>query len=157
MTFSWSSPAPTLRNGVITGYSLSCVPEVGGRNSISMQYTTGALTLRGFIPATSYNCSISASNIWGNGPMAYRMVSTLNDCKHALFLEQILFAVVHSVENIYCIPCYMSFSSAQTVIILLLPATLFQLQLNELPSTCRMWTVSFRFLQHSLPGHFYHV
>ena len=85
LTFSWSLPAPTLRNGVITGYSLSCVPEVGtrGRNTISMQYTAaGTFTLGGFTPATSYNCSIAASNIWGNGPVAYRVVSTLADCKH---------------------------------------------------------------------------
>ena len=38
MTFSWSPPAPTERNGVITNYSLSCVPETGGRNTITMQY-----------------------------------------------------------------------------------------------------------------------
>ena len=84
MTFSWSPPS-TLRNGVITGYFLSCVPEVGGRNSASMQFTTaGTFTLVGFTPATSYNCSIFASNIWGNGPAAYSMVSTLDDCKYLL-------------------------------------------------------------------------
>ena len=92
MTFSWSPPASPLRNGVITGYSLSCIPVSGGENSISMQYTTGSLTLRGFTPATFYNCSISASNIWGNGPVTYRVVSTLDDCKHCsqknLFLIQ---------------------------------------------------------------------
>ena len=84
ITFSWSPPSPTLHNGVITGYFLSCVPEAGGGgSSISMQYTAaGTFTLRGFTPATSYNCSISASNVWGNGPVAYRMVSTLADCKH---------------------------------------------------------------------------
>ena len=87
MTFFWSPPAPTLRNGVITGYSLSCVPNIGWRNSITMQYTAaGTFTLRGFTPVTSYNCSISARNIWGNGPVAYRMVSTLDDCEHC-FLE----------------------------------------------------------------------
>ena len=80
MTFSWSPPAPTLRNGVITGYSLSCVPEVGGGNSISMQYTAaGTFTLGGFTPATSYNCSISASNSLGSGPTAHVVVTTLND------------------------------------------------------------------------------
>ena len=30
VTFSWSPPAPTLRNGIITSYSLSCVPEGDG-------------------------------------------------------------------------------------------------------------------------------
>ena len=80
MTFSWSPPAPTLRNGVITGYSLSCVPEAGGENSITMQYTAaGTFTLGRLTPATSYNCSISASNILGSGPAVYVVVTTLND------------------------------------------------------------------------------
>ena len=82
MTFSWSSPAPTLRNGVITGYSLSCVPETGGLNSISMQYTAaGTFTMRAFTPATSYNCSIFASNSQGSGPATYLINTTLEACK----------------------------------------------------------------------------
>ena len=80
MTFSWSPPTLTLRNGVITGYSLSCVPVAGGGNTITMQYTAaGTFTLGGLIPATSYNCSIFASNILGSGPVAYVAVSTLDD------------------------------------------------------------------------------
>ena len=82
MTFSWTPPAPTLRNGLITSYSLSCVPEAGGGNIISMQYTAaGTFTLGGFTPATSYNCSISASNSLGSGPAVYVVVATLDDCK----------------------------------------------------------------------------
>ena len=80
ITFSWSPPSPTGRNGVITGYSLSCVPEAGQGNSISMQYTAaGTFTLGGFTPATSYNCSISASNSQGSGPAACREVVALDD------------------------------------------------------------------------------
>ena len=80
MTFSWSPPGPTERNGIITGYFLSCVPVSGGGNSISMQYTAaGTFTLGGFTPATSYNCSISASNSQGSGPVAYVDVTTLDD------------------------------------------------------------------------------
>ena len=78
MTFSWSRPAPTERNGVITNYSLSCVPEVGGRSSISMLFTAaGTFTLGGFTPATSYNCSIFASNSQGRGPTEYLINTTL--------------------------------------------------------------------------------
>jgi len=56
VTFSWSPPAPTLRNGIITGYSLSCVPERVGESTVSMGYTqTGTFTLEGFAPATTYN------------------------------------------------------------------------------------------------------
>ena len=67
---------------MITGYSLSCVPVVGGGNSISMQYTAaGTFTLGGFTPATSYNCSVSASNSQGSGPAAHNVVTTLDDGK----------------------------------------------------------------------------
>ena len=79
MTFSWSSPAPTERNGIITGYFLSCVTEVGGGNTISTQYTAaGTFTLGGFVPATSYSCFISASNSQGRGPAAYLAIRTLD-------------------------------------------------------------------------------
>ena len=83
VTFSWSPPAPTLRNGVITAYFLSCVPEAGRGNSITMQYTTaGTFTQGGFAPATSYNCFISASNSQGRGPAAYLAIRTLDDCEY---------------------------------------------------------------------------
>ena len=82
MTFSWSPPTPTGRNGVITGYALSCVSEAGGGTTISMQYTAaGTFTLEGFTPFTSYNCSISASNSQGSGPVAYLINTTLEACK----------------------------------------------------------------------------
>ena len=91
MTLSWSPPAPTLRNGVITGYFLSCVPEVGGGYSISMQYTAaGTFTLGGFTPATSYNCSISANNSQGNGPVSSMISTTLEARKQTMAM------------NIYC-------------------------------------------------------
>ena len=78
MTFSWSPPAPTERNGIITGYFLSCVSVVGGGNSISMQYTAaGTFTLGGFTPFTSYNCSIAARNSRGSGPTTYLINTTL--------------------------------------------------------------------------------
>ena len=78
MTFSWSPPAPTLHNGVITNYSVFCVPETGGRNRVSMQNTAaGTFTLGGFTPATSYNCSISASNSRGSGPVSTMISTTL--------------------------------------------------------------------------------
>ena len=88
MTFSWSPPAPTLRNGVITGYSLSCVPVAGGGNSITMQYTAaGTFTLGGFTPATSYNCSISASNSQGSGPVSSMISTTLEARKQTMTMN----------------------------------------------------------------------
>ena len=92
MTFSWSPPVPTLRNGVITGYSLSCVPETGGGNSITMQYTAaGTFTLGGFTPATSYNCSISARNSQGSGLATYLINTTLEACKWEYLHRYIFF------------------------------------------------------------------
>ena len=102
MTFSWSPPAPTERNGVITGYSLSCVSEVGGeRSSITMQYTAaGTFTLRGFTPFTSYNCSISASNSRGSGPMIFYINTTLEACKlHAITCSTIIRSLGRTVRQ----------------------------------------------------------
>ena len=82
MIFSWTLPNALERNGVITSYSLSCAPESGGGSIISMQYTqAGSSTLGEFIPATTYNCSIFASNSQGDGPAAYRIERTLDACK----------------------------------------------------------------------------
>ena len=100
MTFSWSPPAPTERNGAITGYSLSCVPEGGGGNSITMQYTAaGTFTLRGFTPFTSYNCSIFARNSEGSGPATYVINATLEarewGCLHKAFFALYLCRIYH--------------------------------------------------------------
>ena len=81
MTFSWAPPNATQRNGVITSYSLVCAPQTGV-GSITMQYTqAGTFILEGFSPATTYICSIFASNSQGNGPVASMITSTLEDCK----------------------------------------------------------------------------
>ena len=125
MTFSWS-PAPTQHNGVITGYFLSCVPASGG-NTISMRYTAaGTFTLGGFTPATSYNCSISASNSQGNGPVTYMLVTTPDDSEHygARLVWQILLVPI-CVYLLYCL------------------AMLFQLQLSGTGlRDCQEWVVS---------------
>ena len=81
MTFSWAPPNVTQRNGVITGYSLSCTPQTAG-GDITMQYTQdGTFTLGGFTPFTTYSCSIFASNSQGDGPVASRTIPTDEDCK----------------------------------------------------------------------------
>ena len=127
MTFSWSPPAPTERNGIITGYFLSCVPVSGGGNSVSMQYTAaGTFTLGGFTPATSYNCSISASNSQGSGPVAYLIVATPDDSKH------------HGARLVYQI-----FLVPVCVCLLYSLAMLFQLQLSGTGlRVCQEWVVS---------------
>ena len=134
MTFSWSLPALTLCNGVITGYSLSCVPEVGtrGRNTISMQYTAaGTFTRGGFTLAISYNCSISADNSQGSGPLMHRVVTTPDDGKYG----------EEEQCNITMIHIHVSSSFVYLYIILLFSAILFQLQLSSFPA-CHEWVVS---------------
>ena len=126
MTFSWFPPASNLQHGMITGYFLSCVPANGG-NSISMQYNAaGTFTLRGFVPATSYNCSIFASNSQGSGPATYMIVTTPDDSKHhgARLVWQILLVPI-------------------CVCLLYSPAMLFQLQLSGTGlRVCQDWVVS---------------
>ena len=126
MTFSWSPPASNLQHGMITGYFLSCVPANGG-NSISMQYTaSGTFTLGGFAPATSYNCSIFASNSQGSGPATYMIVTTQDDGEHhgARLVCQILLVPI-CVYLLYCL------------------AMLFQLQLSGTGlRVCEDWVVS---------------
>ena len=81
MIFSWAPPNATQRNGLITGYSLSCTPLTAG-GDISMQYTQdGTFTLGGFTPFTTYSCSIFAINRQGNGPVASMSIITLETCK----------------------------------------------------------------------------
>ena len=81
MTFSWTPPNAAQRNGVITGYSLSCTP-LTAEGDITMQYTQdGTFTLGGFTPSTTYNCSIFAINHQGNGQVASMIIITLETCK----------------------------------------------------------------------------
>ena len=138
VTFSWSPPAPTLRNGIITGYSLSCVPDGGGESSVSMHYTqTGTFTLEGFASATTYNCSISASNSEGSGPVANVMVATM------MMVSTIIHFGTHSlmcnysttVDNKY------HYMKMPVLIAYISIAILFQLQLRGLPA-CQEWVVS---------------
>ena len=97
MTFSWAPPNAPERNGVITGYSLSCTPS-----SISMQpYTlAGTFRLEGFTPATTYNCSIFARNSIGNGPVVSMIIRTLEDGKlRYLFASIGVSTTVYVVEG----------------------------------------------------------
>ena len=107
VTFSWSPPDVTLRNGNITEYSLSCspspsslpqsFPEPGTYRvayySSSTTHICSILASR-FSPATSYNCSVVAINSKGAGPPAFVSFTTAYDCTspHVLFVfrEQIL-------------------------------------------------------------------
>ena len=128
VTFSWSPPLLSQQNGVTTNYTLSCSPSPS-----SLPLTTsraGSFTVGGFIPNTSYSCSIVAHTGLGFGPPSYISFTTLEDCKILIVLSglyrqiysgtdsyfQLLLSQVHSCLNfsvsspvfntVTCIQCH---------------------------------------------------
>ena len=90
LTFSWDPPSENLRNGVITGYLLSCDPQPEG---LPMTYEQSdfnemggvVTTVSGLAPSTTYNCTVLASNIAGNAPTARAIATTGEDCMHIIY------------------------------------------------------------------------
>lgn len=77
VTFSWSPPEITLRNGEIISYSLSCSPH--GSTIVTIMSTfaePGTQGISGFSSSTDYNCSLVASNSKGNSPPATKFFTT---------------------------------------------------------------------------------
>ena len=69
VTFTWSLPQVTLRNGEITGFTLSCFS--GGALMLRRSFSApGTYKVSGFSSATAYNCSVVAVNSKGDGPPA---------------------------------------------------------------------------------------
>ena len=77
LDFSWDPPG----NGVITGYLLTCDPQPEGFPKTCYQSEGVKVTLNGFIPSTSYYCTVYASNSAENGQPASDSVITGDDCK----------------------------------------------------------------------------
>lgn len=75
VTFTWSLPQVTLRNGEITGFTLSCFS--GGSLMLRQSFTgPGTYTVAGFSSNTAYTCSVMASNSKGDGPPATLELTT---------------------------------------------------------------------------------
>ena len=70
LTLSWESPSPVHQNGAIFNYTVTCVPGSGLPPLVSVFTTAGTHTLNGLTPATSYACSVLATNLYGNSPPA---------------------------------------------------------------------------------------
>ena len=79
VTFSWSPPAVTQRNGVIIIYTLSCSPSPSTLPFSASQAVP--VTRTGFTPDTNYICSVMAHNGLGPGPAAQETFTTQPDCK----------------------------------------------------------------------------
>ena len=79
VTFSWSPPAVTQRNGVIINYTLSCSPSP---STLPLPVSQAVpVTVTGFTPDTNYICSVMAHNGLGPGPAAQETFKTQPDCK----------------------------------------------------------------------------
>ena len=72
LTLSWEPPSLVHQNGAILNYTLTCIPPAqSGLPPMTSVFTTaGAHTLSGLAPATLYSCSVFATNLYGNGPLA---------------------------------------------------------------------------------------
>ncbi len=90
LTFSWGPPVGGRRVGDITGYLLSCEPQPEGfpKTYDRWQFTDGGgvvATETGFTPSSTYNCSVLASNVAGNGPAVSDTAITPDDCRSTLY------------------------------------------------------------------------
>ena len=77
LTFSWDPPSEDLRNGVITGYLLSCDPQPEGLPKMYNQSEGVNITIGGFEVHTNYTCIVSAFTSAGVGPNTTQTVTTL--------------------------------------------------------------------------------
>ena len=84
--FTWLPPAPTRRNGLITGYSLTCFITETGMGQVSDIYTPleppQRYRLEEFKPATEYTCRVVAMNSVSSGPPAEETFMTPEAGKH---------------------------------------------------------------------------
>ena len=83
MEFTWQPPAPTMRNGRITGYNLTCfITDTSRTGQISAIYPPQeSYTLSGFRPGRQYICQTVAMNSAGNGPPGQITTTSSEDGK----------------------------------------------------------------------------
>lgn len=79
--FSWSPPSHVnSTTTVIASYTLTCSSRVAGVSNLTMIYAkAGVHILAGFRPVTASNCSVSASNMAGDGPPSLISLKTMDD------------------------------------------------------------------------------
>ena len=77
LQLSWDPPEEDKRNGEITGYQVEC----NGTMSPTVSGGITSITVENLNPFMSYECSVSASNVVGNGPKAYIAGTTAEEGK----------------------------------------------------------------------------
>ena len=78
LSFSWQ--APTVTNGVLTGYQLSCqpeLPEISSPHQLSLAPAESGAILHDLSPGMRYNCCIAARNSEGSSKLVYAIETTL--------------------------------------------------------------------------------
>ncbi len=79
ITVSWDPPPRESQNGIIIAYTLTCQPQELA-TALPVTYSAaGNYSLSGFRPATSYNCTVFAATAGGNGPIAFQVVTLLDE------------------------------------------------------------------------------
>lgn len=85
LLFSWDPPS--MPNGQITHYTLTCTTQLPDTGSvlrvlnITSAGTSNQVEVSGFSPSTTYNCSLMATNVIGDSPLAYTTATTEDDGK----------------------------------------------------------------------------
>ena len=82
LTFSWSPPLLSQRNGVIISYLITC--SSGGSIINSTRTSSTSLTITGLQPFTNYTCSVRAATIVGDGPATMLDIVTSEESKKIL-------------------------------------------------------------------------
>ena len=80
LQLSWDPPEEDKRNGKITGYQVEC-------NGAMSPTVSGGITstrVENLTTFTSYDCSVSASNVAGDGPKAYITGTTAEEGKQSI-------------------------------------------------------------------------
>ena len=82
MEFTWLPPEPTMRNGRITGYNLTCFITDSVMEQIGDVYPPQEnYILPDFRPGKEYTCQVVAVNGAGSGPSAVVTVQAPEDSK----------------------------------------------------------------------------
>ena len=78
LSVSWQAPAVT--NGILTGYQLTCQPElpvgIPSPPTLTPGPTVNTAVLPNLSPGVSYNCSIVANNSAGSSDPVYAVGTT---------------------------------------------------------------------------------
>lgn len=80
--FTWSPPDEATQNGDIISYTFTCTSANENVIQLTLKATVFELYVDLFSPATTYTCSIAASNAVGIGPSSILSITTEGKINH---------------------------------------------------------------------------